>query len=296
MFKGKQETDEQPTARSIGEQLSKQGSREARTVPLGRLLIERNLLSEDQLAVGLAEQVRSGKPLGQVLVELGFVPEATVAQALATQHGGVIKTEYGFATGFSGDAPRRTVLEEPLISPDDPYELPPSEAPPQLAPVDPVEPPSSGAPEEPAPADPVAPSPSAVSEELVLDDPVELPSSDATQEAVPENGADSVEAQPAVVAEPNPTPEASVPPPDEVLPVDVVSELGARIEQLERDRDAVRDTQEELRAEIERLRAEEGPDRDLQDRLFRSRLVELEERIDAALGQLEDGTQASVVR
>src|SRR6185295_16623262 len=30
----------------------------------------------------------------------GFVSPAMVAQALATQHGGLLKTEYGFATGF----------------------------------------------------------------------------------------------------------------------------------------------------------------------------------------------------
>ena len=36
--------------------------------PLGRLLVERGLISEDQLAIGLSEQALTGKPLGQVIV------------------------------------------------------------------------------------------------------------------------------------------------------------------------------------------------------------------------------------
>ena len=36
-----------------------------------------------------------------MLIALGFVSESTIAQALATQHGGLLKTEYGFATGFN---------------------------------------------------------------------------------------------------------------------------------------------------------------------------------------------------
>ena len=69
--------------------------------PLGRLLVDRSLITEEQLAAGLAEQALSGRPLGQVVVDLGFVPAALVAQALATQHGGLLQTEYGYATGFA---------------------------------------------------------------------------------------------------------------------------------------------------------------------------------------------------
>jgi hypothetical protein len=74
-----------------------------RPVPLGRLLIERGLLSEQQLVEALLEQNRTGDRLGQVLIRLGFVEAPTVAMALATQHGGPLKTEYGFATGFPGE-------------------------------------------------------------------------------------------------------------------------------------------------------------------------------------------------
>jgi hypothetical protein len=52
---------------------------------LGQVLLERGLLSEEQLDAGLAQQRWTGRPLGEVLIALGFVTEATIAQALATQ-------------------------------------------------------------------------------------------------------------------------------------------------------------------------------------------------------------------
>ena len=68
--------------------------------PLGRLLIDRGLLTEGQLQVALAEQGRTGLPIGQVLISLSYVTAATIAQALATQDGGVVRTEFGLSTGF----------------------------------------------------------------------------------------------------------------------------------------------------------------------------------------------------
>src|SRR6476646_314454 len=50
----------------------------------------------------------SKRPLGQIIVELGFASGAAVAHALALQSGGALKTEYGFALGAppdSGDSP-----------------------------------------------------------------------------------------------------------------------------------------------------------------------------------------------
>ncbi len=73
---------------------------EVSTPPLGRLLVERGHLTEEQLQTALDEQARTGLPLGQVLISLGYVTAATVAQALATQQGGLVKTEYGLSTGF----------------------------------------------------------------------------------------------------------------------------------------------------------------------------------------------------
>ena len=78
------------------------GAEEARpaTEQLGTLLVKRGLITAEQLTAALADQQASGEPLGKIVVARGFVSPAMVAQALATQHGGLLKTEYGFATGF----------------------------------------------------------------------------------------------------------------------------------------------------------------------------------------------------
>lgn len=55
--------------------------------PLGELLIERGILSRDQLRIALIEQRASGRPLGQVMVTLGFVTEKTLREALAENLG-----------------------------------------------------------------------------------------------------------------------------------------------------------------------------------------------------------------
>ena len=255
MSKGKapKEAGDESAAAPIEEHLNGQEPQPSSTVPLGQLLVERDLLTEEQLNAALAQQEQSGKPLGQVLVELGFLPEASVAQALATQHGGAIKTEYGFATGF-GDAPaRKPLLEEPPISADEPFERP-------------------------------------------------LPTPEAAQLSAPAaNGAPKVweprpsigpDAKPAVEADPSPPPAAD----PSLPPAAGVSELVARVEQLEAELSSVREAQEAVRTKVERLSAEAGPDRDLQDRLFRSRLVELEQRIDSVLAQLTDSPEAGTVR
>jgi hypothetical protein len=68
--------------------------------PLGTLLLRRGLITNEQLATALADQQATHEPLGHILVARGYATPATVALALATQHGGLLKTEYGFATGF----------------------------------------------------------------------------------------------------------------------------------------------------------------------------------------------------
>ncbi|MEZ5658837.1 MAG: GspE/PulE family protein [Burkholderiaceae bacterium] len=55
--------------------------------PLGELLIERGILSQDQLRIALMEQRAAGHPLGQVLVSLGFVTEKTLRETLAENLG-----------------------------------------------------------------------------------------------------------------------------------------------------------------------------------------------------------------
>jgi predicted RNase H-like nuclease (RuvC/YqgF family) len=71
--------------------------------PLGEVLVERGIVTNEQLATALEQQRSTGRPLGEIIVGFGFAPGPIVAQALATQHGGLIKTEYGFATGWTTD-------------------------------------------------------------------------------------------------------------------------------------------------------------------------------------------------
>jgi general secretion pathway protein E/type IV pilus assembly protein PilB len=52
-------------------------------IPLGKLLIQKGIISEDQLRIALIEQKSSNEPLGKLLITLGFVTEATVREALS---------------------------------------------------------------------------------------------------------------------------------------------------------------------------------------------------------------------
>jgi hypothetical protein len=76
-----------------------------RAESLGALLTKRGHITDEQLELALTEQKATGRPLGEIIVARGFASGPTVAQALATQHGGLLKTEYGFATGWSGRGP-----------------------------------------------------------------------------------------------------------------------------------------------------------------------------------------------
>lgn len=54
---------------------------------LGELLLERRLIDSNQLEKALFIQKEKGKFLGEILVELGFVKEEDVCQAITTQYG-----------------------------------------------------------------------------------------------------------------------------------------------------------------------------------------------------------------
>ena len=66
---------------------------------LGELLVEQGVLTDAQLQLALAEQKASGAPLGEILVRLGLTIGPTIGNALAEQHGGPLRTEYGLALG-----------------------------------------------------------------------------------------------------------------------------------------------------------------------------------------------------
>lgn len=55
--------------------------------PLGTLLLERGLITPEQLDAALAEQRRTGELLGRILVERGYLSKQALGEALAAQKG-----------------------------------------------------------------------------------------------------------------------------------------------------------------------------------------------------------------
>jgi type IV pilus assembly protein PilB len=55
--------------------------------PLGALLLERGLITPEQLDAALAEQRRTGERLGRILVERGYLSKQALGEALAAQKG-----------------------------------------------------------------------------------------------------------------------------------------------------------------------------------------------------------------
>ena len=84
---------------------------------LGEVLVQHGVVTPQQLEVALQEQQETGRPLGEIIVDRGFAPGPMVAQALATQRGSMLKTEWGFATGF--DAVVRAAAPAPAGDPRD---------------------------------------------------------------------------------------------------------------------------------------------------------------------------------
>jgi hypothetical protein len=75
--------------------------------PLGELLVEKRLLNEDELELALTEQAQTGRLLGAILVERGYVSGPALAVALAEQYGVELDTERGFGTGLWAEIDRR---------------------------------------------------------------------------------------------------------------------------------------------------------------------------------------------
>ncbi len=55
--------------------------------PLGRLLVEKGVVSEDQLRIAVQEQNKTHQPLGRLMVGLGFLSEATIRDVLSENLG-----------------------------------------------------------------------------------------------------------------------------------------------------------------------------------------------------------------
>ena len=106
--------------------------------PIGQILVEKNVISEAELAAALADQERTGLRLGQILIETGRISWLALARAIAEQ-----------------------VLDIQDVEPAPPAPAraaPPAAAPPAAAPPIAV-PPAALPPTVPSPAFAVAPTP-----------------------------------------------------------------------------------------------------------------------------------------
>jgi hypothetical protein len=112
--------------------------------PIGQILVERNEISEADLAAALAEQERTGLRLGQILIETGRISWLALARAIAEQvldledvePDGQPPAEATRATSQATFAPVPEPLPPPTLSPSrlPPIpELPAPEPPPQSA-------------------------------------------------------------------------------------------------------------------------------------------------------------------
>jgi hypothetical protein len=77
--------------------------------PLGELLVERELITPGQLDAALAEQERSGRRLGEIIVAGGLVGRERLTQVLLEQCGLDLSVQAGFGYGLRGQLERRGV-------------------------------------------------------------------------------------------------------------------------------------------------------------------------------------------
>ena len=148
--------------------------------PIGQILVEKNEISEAELAAALAEQERTGLRLGQILIETGRISWLALARAIAEQ---VLDIEAPAAP--AAEPPAEAVpsappaAEQPAAPPAPP---PPAPEPPAAAPVlatfvparppEPAPPPPVAVPEPAAPAPAPAPvPPPAAAEPVLIHDP-----------------------------------------------------------------------------------------------------------------------------
>jgi DNA repair exonuclease SbcCD ATPase subunit len=87
--------------------------------PLGALLVEKGLLTAEELEDALAAQQTTGKRLGQILIDRGHVSGPALTNALAEQYGIELKTEEGFGTGLRAEIERRHTTRRPPVAPEE---------------------------------------------------------------------------------------------------------------------------------------------------------------------------------
>jgi hypothetical protein len=86
--------------------------------PLGELLLSKNLIARAELDEALTEQEETGKLLGAILVDRGFISGPALAIALAEQYGVELDQQQGFGTGLWAEIERRHRSERGLEEPE----------------------------------------------------------------------------------------------------------------------------------------------------------------------------------
>jgi len=130
--------------------------------PIGQILVEKNEISEAELAAALAEQERTGLRLGQILIETGRISWLALARAIAEQ---VLDIEETQPASAAPPAPAVPAPAPPVVAPAAVVAWSAAPAPP-AAPSPP-----------PAPVAVAAPAP--VSPELIHDPEIKLHSVEA---------------------------------------------------------------------------------------------------------------------
>jgi chromosome segregation ATPase len=74
---------------------------------LGELLIEKGLITPEELEEALAEQKENGKRLGEILVKKGYVSGPALTTVLAEQLGVAMEKQTGFGSGLWSEIKRR---------------------------------------------------------------------------------------------------------------------------------------------------------------------------------------------
>ena len=145
--------------------------------PIGQILVEKNEISEAELAAALAEQERTGLRLGQILIETGRISWLALARAIAEQVLDIQEVEPAPTAPPVAASP---VAAQPPVPTPVATPVPPVFAPPPILAVPaPAPVPVAPAPMPvPAPA-PVAPAPAPVAPQLIHDPEIKLHSVEA---------------------------------------------------------------------------------------------------------------------
>jgi hypothetical protein len=100
--------------------------------PIGQILVERNEISEADLAAALAEQKRTGLRLGQILIETGRISWLALARAIAEQ---VLDLEDAEAEGAQPAGEVQEAASQPSFAPVPEPAPPPALQPSRLPPI-----------------------------------------------------------------------------------------------------------------------------------------------------------------